>query len=177
MIAGGEDARPANTLIPPRPNLGPEPWDEGGGAGLGTMVGVGAVVAIAILLAGWGWTRSRRRRRGPERIAPTTDDPGPTDPWITASEAARAALIRLFGPSWRSKTTEEIAADAALGDRLGPDRFEDLIALFLRADRAKFAADGPSEDDPDGGDLPARALAALEALVPEPGDREAPDGR
>ncbi|WP_435021936.1 hypothetical protein TA3x_002640 [Tundrisphaera sp. TA3] len=139
------------SLIPPRPNLGPEPWEEPGGLGP-AWIGGGLALALALILV------ARRRRLARKRPAGESDGPSDggagLDPWVAASERAREALVRAFGPGWRSRTTEEIEADPMLADRLGPDHATRLVALFRRADLAKFADPPPSpEDGPGPSDL------------------------
>jgi hypothetical protein len=55
--------------------------------------------------------------------------------------AVREALVARFGPSWRAKTTEEIAEDHALAFALGVEDADRLLAFLGEADRAKFAAE------------------------------------
>ena len=51
----------ARALVPPRPNLGPEPWSEAGPITL--YVAIGAV--LTALLVGWiVWTKLARRVLG-----------------------------------------------------------------------------------------------------------------
>jgi hypothetical protein len=57
------------------------------------------------------------------------------------SALVRQALVARFGPSWGAKTTEEIAAEPGLADRLGPERAEGLVRFLREADRAKFAGE------------------------------------
>jgi hypothetical protein len=59
----------------------------------------------------------------------------------------RETLIEREGPALAAKTTEEMAADQALRQRLGDDA-ERVLALLASADRAKFAA-GPFEPEPE----------------------------
>ncbi len=142
MIAPG----PSEGLIPPRPNLGPEPWADPPG-GPRRLPPWAWFLAPALLLAAWRWRRLRRRRirpAGDGLAAPPADpDPSPRLRMIAASDSVRVALIGAFGPSWKSKTTEEIAAEPAVGDRLGPDRAARLGEFLAEADRAKFAGQEP----------------------------------
>jgi hypothetical protein len=84
--------------------------------------------------------RKVRRRAGLAQGAWLPDDPGsPRDRLIARSREVRAALAARFGPSWRAKTTEEIAAEPVLTARLGPVPAARLVAFLAAADRSKFA--------------------------------------
>lgn len=48
-------------------------------------------------------------------------------------------MAEAFGAAWLAKTTEEIANDPVLVDRIGPEPAAQLIAFLAEADRAKFA--------------------------------------
>ena len=52
-----------------------------------------------------------------------------------------------FGLAWAAKTTEEVAAEPILTDRLDPESLEGLLALLRSADRAKFAGRVDQGDD------------------------------
>jgi len=134
--------RQAGEIIPPRPNLGPEPWvDRPIGPG---PLGLGlAALGLALILALARWRFRREARPVVEVTGDATAevDRSPRRRVIAASEAVRVALIAAFGPAWGSKTTEEIAADPELGGRLDPGRAEELAAFLRLADRAKFAGD------------------------------------
>jgi len=146
-------------IVPPRPNLGPEPWvvrsDWPGGPG----PWLGAI-GLALILAIVRWRKRRLMGRpiGESPGDPPAEaEPSPRRRLIGASEAVRGALIEAFGPGWGSKTTEEIAADPGLSERLDPDRAEGLLAFLRLADRAKFAGDEPAGAD--------EALAWADAFV------------
>jgi hypothetical protein len=140
----------AETLVPPRPNLGPEPWPEASrwpvAAGWG---GVGVALVLLVLLATW-----RRRRRTGRAVESTNllaasidPDSPPRQRLIASSAIVRGALIGAFGPGWGSKTTEEIGDDLALLDRIGPDEGGRLVAFLRLADRAKFASPEPESPE------------------------------
>ncbi len=134
-------------LVLPRPNLGPEPWSDPRPTSwpVGLLLGATlAIFALALALRGW---RHRRSIRGTK--ADRTDAAGsnleaeltPSRRLIASSQAVRIALIAEFGPAWGSRTTEEIADDPTLCDRLGPDQAEAVVAYLRRVDRAKFAGE------------------------------------
>lgn len=163
----------AEPVLPPRANLGPEPWpDSSEGIGWG-LVFLGLVVLVAISFALWMRSRRNRRRadlqkseRGQTRPPAF---PSPIDRRIRRAERLRDALITAFGPSWSAKTTEEIAADPALPTRLGPEPSARVVAILADADRAKFAglsSDEHSEAPPGADD---RELADLISTLTSPG--------
>jgi hypothetical protein len=133
---------------------------------------VPAIVLLVFLVLGlisgalllWFLRRLRKRDRlRAERIekACLAGVPGSRrDQLIARSRAVRAALAARFGPSWRARTTEEIAADPALAERVGTDQAARLVAFLREADRAKFAGEadlGPPE--------PPAAFAWLDELL------------
>lgn len=144
-MSGPEEPTRAEGLVPPRPNLGPEPWPDrpGGTTGLGWW-GVALGLLLVLALARWR-RRLNARPADPDKTPDHIDTPEPTprQRLIAASEGVRDALIAAFGPAWASKTTEDIAADPAPSGRLGPDDSERLIEFLRLADRAKFAGESP----------------------------------
>ena len=141
-------------LVPPRPNLGPEPmlapWSFTA-AIVATLIVL--VLVMTTLLAMLAYLRrfARRDRLRAECAArhglPRDFPESSRERWIIFSRAIRQALATRFGQAWGAKTTEEIAAEHALADVLGPERSAELIHLLQQADRAKFA-DSPVADPP-----------------------------
>ena len=148
MIA--DQAEPsAESLVPPRPNLGPEPWPEPSrwpGAAGWWGAGLGLIVLILLL-------RARRRRKAKAPVPdeppsrPVDSDGSPRQRLIASSEVVRGALIGAFGPAWGSKTTEEIGDDPTLLERFDPDQVDRLVAFLKGADRVKFASAEPETLD------------------------------
>jgi len=144
---------PESAIILPRPNLGPEPWSEPPPRWGPTELILGAVLILAAgVLAVWQRRLRQARRRamaggsaeaGPESGAEAT----PNHRLIASSQTVRAALIAAFGPAWSSRTTEEIARDPALVDRLGAESAQAVIAYLQRVDLAKFAGEEFSDVD------------------------------
>lgn len=148
----------SGVLVPPRPNLGPEPWVETRprGADLPAL-GVYLALAIAIIGASWRLRRLRARGHPAPRMSGTTagpmgDPPSRRQRLIALSGAVREAFVVRFGPAWRSKTTEEIAREVDLAEAFGPEDAARLLRFLQHADRAKFADERepglpPSPDD------------------------------
>ena len=128
---------PGAALVPPRPNLGPEPLEPGPAWPIW-----GGLVAV-ILVAEWLRSWRRRRRVDPSSAiqAPVEPVGSPREVLIGWADRARDALAVRFGPTRRASTTEELADDAGLIEQLGPELAAELLALLRAADRAKFAPD------------------------------------
>lgn len=84
---------------------------------------------------------------------------------IAWSVALRESLAGRFGPSWRAKTTEEIATDPRLSEALGDERTGRLLSFLAAADRAKFADVGTAGAELAVGEA---ELAELTALLSTP---------
>ncbi|WP_169972769.1 hypothetical protein [Tautonia rosea] len=158
-------------VLPPRPNLGPEPWpNEAGGIGWGLLFSV-LVLLLALGLLVWTRMQGMGRRRADRQVLQRGQNlhlpsPTPDDPRIHHAEMLRDALIAAFGPSWRAKTTEEIAAEPELLNRLGPERSAQVVTLLSEADRAKFA--GSATDRPLTSEDDTTRLAELISLLNSP---------
>lgn len=151
------------TVLPPRPNPGPElpPAPRGWGLGLGLVAG-----GIGLLGVGW-LLRWFLGHRGPALImAPRAVDLEPesiVSPVVRAAESARALLVERLGPDWIALTTEEMQVRPELRDWLGAERALQLLDLFASADHLKFAPHDPSETS--GGEATQRDWSAwLEGL-------------
>jgi hypothetical protein len=129
-------------LVPPRPNLGPEPWPEARPI-TGILIVLG--LAVVLLLAGLGLLWHRRRRalrahRGQLATGAGRDSQTePRDRLVGLAESVREALTVQFGAASRAKTTEEWGADERLVQLLGEPDFQELIRFFDQIDRVKFA--------------------------------------
>lgn len=141
-LAAG-DLATASTL-PPRPNLGPDPWPEPEWPPAGALVSASLVLLVTLALAAVAIRRRRRRPwpDPPDTNADAADSDTPTTPaerLMHAAATVRAALILRFGEPWGAKTTEEIAAESALSEALGVERASEIIRLLARADVIRFA--------------------------------------
>ncbi len=138
-------------LVLPRPNLGPEPWSDPVAPWGVTGLIVGSCLVVAVLgLVGLRWRALRVRPAvglASELGTLADADPTPSRRLIASSPAVRAALIAEFGSTWGARTTEEIAHDPALLDRLGPDLARAVVAYLERVDRVKFAGEEPEDAD------------------------------
>jgi LPXTG-motif cell wall-anchored protein len=137
-------ANAATPVLPPRPNLGPEPWPEP--AWPSSTIATLAIGLLVLGLLGWGLWR-RRRRETPRGEPATRESTPPAPPMIAWSEAIRAALVARFGPSWAAKTTEEILDDPDLVAILSTEHRQRLTRFLHEADRAKFAGETDQGED------------------------------
>jgi hypothetical protein len=131
----------AKGLVPPRDNLGPEPWPEPD-ATPWLLLTLG-IAAVAVVLLAWLWRRRRaalRARRASTAVSGlAAADPTPRDRLVGLSGSIREALIVQFGSSCRAKTTEELSTDDRLAQLLGKEGFQELIQFLDRIDLLKFA--------------------------------------
>ena len=135
----------ARSLIPPRPNLGPEPWPKPRSPELYWL----AASIPTLALIGWVfWKLVRRRvtRSGTGATAADQVDPTPRGRLVALANSTKIALATQFGPTWRAKTTEELAADPVLAELLGPEPLGELIEFLDGIDRLKFAPERPNNN-------------------------------
>jgi hypothetical protein len=174
--------RKSGALVPPRPNLGPEPWAETRPWGA-DLPALAVLMALAITVIGAGWRLRRLRARGRHAprmsvsaAAPTGELASRRERLIALSRAVREALVARFGPAWRSKTTEEIAREADLAAAFGPEDAARLLRFLQDADRAKFADEGepswtpPPDHDPE--EAWVEEFLASAGAHPEPSRRK-----
>ena len=156
-------------VVLPRPNLGPEPWAEPEPAfgPFGWVSGsILLILALTLTIRRWRWGLRRRSTIDPaDSTTPNLEaESSPSRRLIASSRGVRAALIAEFGPGWGSRTTEEIANDPSLADRLGTELAGKVVAYLLRVDRAKFAG----EEFEDSDEWIAQARSFLDRF-PRPG--------
>jgi hypothetical protein len=130
-------ATPSAAALLPRPNPGPEPWPAA------TWPGPALILLAALWVVAGAWWAFRQRRR---RDAPAAEPRAvPSEPSMAVlAERVRDALVARFGPSWASRTTEEVAASAEVAESLGRDPADTLVRFLAQADRAKFGG-GPDQ--------------------------------
>ncbi len=126
-------------LIPPRPNLGPEPWQK-----TQPMPAVYFVLALLFILSSaalYGAWRHRRgvRARAAKRPLVERPDATPRQRLIGLWGSVRDALTDRLGASYRARTTEELAGDQELAELLGVELCQQLIHFLDQIDRLKFA--------------------------------------
>ncbi len=133
------------SLVPPRPNLGPESTlDSPPFVNLWTAAGI--LVTSLLLIAVASWIRIRRvrgRPRGVVAVSRGAPDDTPRGHFVALSQSIRETLTAQFGTSWRAKTTEELSADSQLEQVLGKEPLEELIRFLDQVDRLKFAPERP----------------------------------
>ncbi|MDG3004161.1 hypothetical protein [Paludisphaera mucosa] len=123
------------TIVPPRPNLGPEPWRDDSAPWLVPV----AILVAAGLIAATVLRRRRRRASLPATAgSPAAVDDSPEGRLLALCDRLRATLAARLGPSLRARTTEEVTADPRVAQLLGDDR-DRLAAILVAGDRIKFA--------------------------------------
>lgn len=122
-----------DVLVPPRPNPGPEPWDDRAG----WPAWAALTLATAMALAWIAW-RHRSGRVPSDSRAPLLED-APADARLLAlCDRLRADLAAKLGPSLRARTTQELAADPRVAELLGAD-LPRLAEILGEGDLLKFA--------------------------------------
>jgi hypothetical protein len=127
-------------FVPPRPNLGPEPWPEEPPT-VALLVALGMLACVLLV----GWLLWRRLRRGRARAdsaslaARGEPDNTPRGRLLALAHSVRDTLSIQFGVTWRAKTTEELSADTQLEQVLGSEGLQELIRFLDQVDRLKFA--------------------------------------
>jgi len=169
-------------LVPPRPNLGPEPMPARPSTwGMIGFLLIAASIAIGLLGMIRRYRRPGRRDRLRAGRAATVRVPaGPfasrRDQMAAWSAEVRAALADRFGGHWLALTTEEIAADRTLTETLGTGPAADLIRFLIDADRAKFD-DREGLQPPRDEDVPGWLSGFVASSVPAAGARSMIKGK
>lgn len=134
-------------IVPPRPNLGPEPWDDRSSTDLFVIIAF-ALFIINVLLFFYKLLMelrtSARSKSSSLTASPANDDPQAV--WVAWSNRVRAALDREFGAGHSARTTEEIEDDSAIKTGMNADRRDRLIAFLRAADHAKFGGESIALD-------------------------------
>lgn len=155
---GVEPGTPGS-LVPPCPNLGPEPLDSSTISSIWLVIPA-ILIVVTVLLVSLRLLRGRLRGKtgkGPDRQARPT--PGTSaDVLIELSGKIRGTLVERFGEAWRAKTTEEISSEPALWEVFGRETAERLVAILSEADRVKFAAEEMVETRSQSEDADDRAV-------------------
>ena len=135
----------SRSLIPPRPNLGPESTlDSPPFVNVWTAGGILASSLLLIAVVSWILIRRvRGRPRGVVAVSGGESDNTPRGHFVALSQSIRETLTAQFGTSWRAKTTEELSADSQLEQVLGKEPLEELIRFLDQVDRLKFAPERP----------------------------------
>lgn len=130
------------TLVPPRPNLGPEPLNRSSPWDAWPIPAGLAVFGLVFWIA----RRIRARRNQPRRMT-VPAPPVPADPIEALADSVRARLVARFGEAWRARTTEEIAGSPAIAEALGPDAFARLVAFLQAVDVVKYSGRERADSD------------------------------
>jgi hypothetical protein len=134
-------------LVPPQPNLGPEPWPD---ESLVPAFGVAASAVTSLLLGWilWRLFRRRRARRAQGALAGGQEADGtPKGQFLALAATVREALIRQYGTEWRAKTTEELSEDGQLEQALGREPVQELVRFLNQVDLLKFAPERSNHQD------------------------------
>jgi hypothetical protein len=99
-------------------------------------------------LGAWRLVRRLRRGRAGARKGGSAADVSatPRERIVALSAGVRGLLAARFDETWLAKTTEEIAASAALADAFGAGTADQLVAFLRAADRVKFAPEGQGDE-------------------------------
>jgi hypothetical protein len=131
------------SLVPPRPNLGPEPWTTSSPLNPSWLL-LAIPISAVVVWALWKLLHRSLARTRADRTTPDELDVTPRGRLVALSMSTKNALAARFGPTWRAKTTEEMAAEPTLAEVLGPEPLKELIEFLDRIDRLKFAVERPN---------------------------------
>lgn len=153
----GEDA-----TLPPRPNLGPEPWPDPARPSAWWVL-----LALPFFgLAAWRFRRVNARSN-PLAVGRHLDEDDaslPADQRLARlADRVRDRLAERFGSGWAAMTTEQLHLALLAGVPIAEFPSADAVSLFHAADRAKFA-NWPVADD-HLGEAEAAAARVLGALA------------
>jgi len=130
-------------LIPPRPNLGPEPFEKSSRVDAWPVAAAVAFVGIVL----WLVLRRRARRIAGMTTAQPASGDTPADALHALADSVRAQLVLRFGDPWRARTTEQIAESAAVAEALGPESFHKLIEFLQAVDVVKYSGQEHGDSD------------------------------
>ena len=136
--------KPSSPIVLPRPNLGPEPWPDP--PLWPWLVAAGVLIRGRLARPSPPEATARQEGRGRRSPARSRDRRPRCAPELT--DRVRSALVRAFGPGWRARTTEEVAASPDLAARFGEEVAGRVVDYLRAVDRAKFSADpaGPPDE-------------------------------
>ncbi len=151
----------ADPDVPPRPNLGPEPWPDREWSSAWWML-----LALPLFgLVAWRFRRANARSAAVVAVGSLDED----EVILTASQRlarladrVRDRLADRFGPGWAAMTTEELHVALFAGVPIDDFPAADAVSLFSAADRAKFAGSPVADDYLEEAEIAAaRVLNAL----------------
>ena len=132
-----DEAEHVSPILPPRPNLGPEPWPVSDDSALWWLL---SAVPVGLFVA-WWCVRRRQVAETGKQAAPRINSAAVTasDSLIHLTDQVREAMSRHLGSSWGAMTTEEIAIELPRIEGIDPSLCSRTIVYLLAADSAKFA--------------------------------------
>ncbi len=130
-------------LIPPRPNLGPEPLEKPSHVNAWPVAAAVTFVVIVLCLV---LRRRARRIANMTSVQPAVAD-APADALHALADSIRAQLVLRFGDPWRARTTEQIAESPAIAEALGPESFHKLVAFLQAVDVVKYSGQEHGDSD------------------------------
>jgi hypothetical protein len=130
-------------LIPPRPNLGPEPFEKPSRVNAWPVAAAVTFVVIVLCLV----LRRRARRIAVSTTAQPASGNTPADAVHALADSVRAQLVLRFGDPWRARTTEQIAESHAIAEALGAESFQMLVAFLQAVDVVKYSGQENANSD------------------------------
>ena len=127
-------------LVPPRPNLGPEPWSDAQSLAVAFILAT-ALGGLLIAWVFWIWRKKTKARTRSDHKTLSPHDATPQGRLVACSSSIRETLADRFGTAWRAKTTQELATEDTLVEVLGEEQLDELIRFLDFVDHLKFAAD------------------------------------
>ncbi|MDX2037007.1 MAG: hypothetical protein SFX72_10175 [Isosphaeraceae bacterium] len=147
----------------PAPNPGPIPYpspNESTASPISYLAPAFGLCALAVVV-GLALRFRARRLDVSMRLPDALEQP--TAPNEDLPARLRRIVSTYLGTDWTTKTTEEIAADPLLVDRLGPQAASDILESLRRFDAMRFSGRPQSLDDRRQDDRLAQFLDFLEA--------------
>ena len=133
-------------FVPPRPNPGPEAFEDRG-IGVfwllaGCLIALGSALAIYVVRVRFRKRRASLQTPGQAGLSATTT---PAADLASLVREVRGRLAEHCGEGIRAKTTEELAADITIMESLGLEGTSNLIGFLRATDVMRFGS--ASRDD------------------------------
>lgn len=127
------------SLVPPRPNRGPEPLES---SEIPSPLVLGTIAAAILMGLVLLWRRRAREigiAPGSREVLPQPLGDSPEGRLLALASRVRGLLANRFDPTWLAKTTEEIEGEGTLLEKVGPEEALTCVAILRAADLLKFA--------------------------------------